>query len=799
MTLPLPASDRLLTVYLTLNQYPTLSGRMRARMRRELFERGVIAPQAFESEVREKAVQSQEREGIQHPYDEEPSDIWDLRQNSVRDQLTDFYFSQRVPYEVLEEIVREVLSESGVSAQDLLLSINPELAPQDLLFEQAMAIEKMAPEDRSRYEARLSESKVVLIRTLISDQLRYIVIAKEWFTISDLAEMRRHKIGHGRIGGKAAGMLLAARILHELAEEKLRDSLVVPESFFIGSDLMYSFMAINNLVHWNDQKYKPEAQMRAEHPQIVKDFIKGDFPPDILEKLQLLLATVGRSPIIVRSSSLLEDNFGTSFAGKYDSFFCPNQGTPDENLKALTEAIAHIYASTLNPNALLYRRSKGLQDYDERMAVLIQVVQGSRFGRYFLPDAAGVAFSRNLYRWSPQIRREDGFLRLVWGLGTRAVDRVGNDYPRLVALSHPTLRPSSAPKMIRRYSQQYVDLIDLEDNQFKTLSVNDVLNADYIPLRYLVQVDQDGYLSSLRSAVDARDNHNLLVTFDDMLRRTPFAERMRNMLHLLEAQYHAPIDMEFTAQVVDPEALHPEVRIAILQCRPQSTLKDDVESQIPPALLPEQIVFFSRYMVPQGTVEGIQYVLFVPPEAYFALPTASARSELGRAIGQVNAAMHGKTFICVGPGRWGTSNPDLGVFINYGDIYNAHALVELAGQGTGLEPEPSLGTHFFQDLIESQIYPLAIILGGEETVFNRDFFYATPNHLLEFLPSGEAFTAALRLICVEDFKRGSQLNLVMDADENQAIAYLATHHAPAKPTGEVGERIQQYVPHRLKE
>ena len=157
-----------------------------------------------------------------------------------------------------------------------------------------------------------------------------------------------------------------------------------------------------------------------------------------------MLATIGPYPVIVRSSSQLEDNFGTSFAGKYDSHFCPNQGTPEENLQALIRAIALTFASTFKPDALLYRRSRGLQDYDERMAILFQVVQGERFGRYFLPQGAGVAFSRNLYRWSPQIRREDGFARLVWGLGTRAVERVGNDYPRPVALSHPTLQPDDS-------------------------------------------------------------------------------------------------------------------------------------------------------------------------------------------------------------------------------------------------------------------------------------------------------------------------------------------------------------------
>ncbi len=95
------------------------------------------------------------------------------------------------------------------------------------------------------------------------------------------------------------------------------------------------------------------------------------------------------------------------------------------------------------------------------MAILIQVVEGEELGSYFFPQLAGVAFSRNQYRWAPQIRREDGFVRLVWGLGTRAVERVGNDYPRLIALSHPLLRPSTDPNAIRRYSQQYIDLIDL--------------------------------------------------------------------------------------------------------------------------------------------------------------------------------------------------------------------------------------------------------------------------------------------------------------------------------------------------
>jgi hypothetical protein len=771
------SSDRLLSIYLALGQYPILSSRIRGRMRKELFERGIIQPQTFESQVRDAAVRSQELEGLRNPFEDEPAELWDLRMARIRDQLTDLLFSQHLSFEIFEKLVNEVLSERGINITELMLAINPELAPQELVFEQAMTIERLPEQDRLVLEARLQESKVVLIRSMISDQLRYINIAKEWFTLADLAEIRRRKIGAGRIGGKAAGMLLAARILAEVADEPLKKCLNTPESYFIASDELYTFMSINNLVHWNDQKYKTEEQMRVEFPQIVEDFQAGEFPPDILERLQGVLADVGNKPLIVRSSSLLEDNFGTSFAGKYESIFLPNQGSPAENLVQLNKAISRIYASTLNPGALLYRRSKGLQDYDERMAILIQVVQGEPFGRYFMPHVAGVAFSRNLYRWTPQISRDDGFLRIVWGLGTRAVDRVGNDYPRLVALSHPLLRPTNDPKAIRRYSQQYVDLIDLQENSFKSLPIQEVLNTHFPAIRYVAQLDEDGYFVSLRSSVLEGDASNLVITFDDLLRRTNFAERMRDILHLLERSYHSPVDMEFTVNLHAVRSSQLELEITIVQCRPQSHLVAAEQVAVPSDLERDRIVFSTRFVVPQGFLERVEYVLFVTPEGYFALQTLNERNELARVIGRLNTALAKEPFIAVGPGRWGSSNTDLGVPIDYSDIYNTLALVELAGEGIGPAPEPSLGTHFFQDLLEAQIFPLAIYLEDKETIFNRPFFYETPNHLAEWLPADEKFQSCLRLIHVSDFKPGHTLQLVMSDEKSIAMAYLGKKKA----------------------
>ncbi len=129
------------------------------------------------------------------------------------------------------------------------------------------------------------------------------------------------------------------------------------------------------------------------------------------------------------------------------------------------------------------------------------------------------------------------------------MERVGNDYPRLIALSHPLLRPSSDPKSIRRYSQQFVDLIDLEGNEFATEPIHTVLNSDYPPLRYLAQTEEDGYFVSLKSRIINGDANKLVLTFDELLRRTPFAERMRTILGVLEKGYRSPVDVEFCLSI----------------------------------------------------------------------------------------------------------------------------------------------------------------------------------------------------------------------------------------------------------
>ncbi|MFM8369943.1 MAG: PEP/pyruvate-binding domain-containing protein [Chloroflexota bacterium] len=608
MTLPRVSIDNVLRILLSLSQYPILSSRIRHQMRKALFSRGIVRKEVFDEEVKRKAVESQILEGIKDPLTEESNEVWLMRLTRVKDSLTDFYFAYNLPYSEFEDIVRQVLAERGNIDSDFVW-VNPELAPQELLFEQAEMIESMPDADKEKYEARLQAIIAVLIRTMISDQLKYIKIARQWFTVEDLREINRRKIGGGKIGGKAAGMLLAMRILRETAPTDIRNRFKLPVSYYLGSDVYYNFMSLNELGGWNGQKYKSEAQMREDYPQLCEEFYKGEFPPEVVESLERVLLEAGDRPLIVRSSSLLEDNFGTSFAGKYESIFLPNQGTHAERLSALTHAIAKIYASVMNPDALIYRHTKDLADYDERIGILIQIVEGEKVGKYYFPHGAGVAFSRNLFRWSPQIKQDDGFLRLVCGLGTRAVDMVTNDYPRLVALSHPRLHSTSDVRTIKRYSQQRLDAIDLEANTFVTIPVRDALHPDYDPLRYIAQVEQDGYLAPIRSRIDSTEK--LVLTFDGLLSRTPFSKSMRAALTLLETHYGSPVDTEFTVEIVNPDE-QPDVRITILQCRPQSHIHEANEVQIPNDLETEKIIFSSQTMVPQGAVENIRYVLFVP-------------------------------------------------------------------------------------------------------------------------------------------------------------------------------------------
>jgi hypothetical protein len=765
---------KLSRIHLQLGQYPVLGDAMRDRMREELFRRGVITRERFETEVREKAVQSQLREGIVNPYREESAGAWERRLAIIRDQLTEFYFAYNLSPQLFEEIAREVLQRRPTAEQ--VLSLNPEMASLEILFKQLEGYYTLPPEEQTRLRHHMQETKVVLIKVLISDDLEFVRVAKEYLSLEDLHWIHNHRVGRGKIGGKAAGLVLAWTILNQtlsrFSDGRDPVRLALPETYFVGADVSYEFMQANNLVPYLNQKYKSIDEIQGDYPDIETGYAQGRFAPEIKDELRELLAAVGDQPLIVRSSSLLEDNFELSFAGMYESVFCPNQGTPDENLAALTQAIKRVYASVYNPDVLLYRKQRGFLDYDERMAALIQVVQGERYRNLHFPAVAGVAYSHNLYMWSPKLRREDGFARLVVGLGTRAVDRVGEDYPRMVALSHPNLRPESGAQEIRSYSQYYMDVLNLETNHLETRPITEILAGDYPNLRYLASIDKGDYISPMVYTDRSLDPHSLVITLDGLLTQTALANHLKTILKALEFSYSRPVDIEFTL-VVGREHPRPSVEFHLLQCRPLAGSARAEKIQFPDRLPEDDVIFGTEKLVPTGQVRGINYIVYVDPERYLHLADPSRKLELGRLIGRLNERLEGQRFILMGPGRWGSSNPDLGVKVTYADFYNTRALVEVGWAQGKSRPTLSYGTHFFQDLVESNIYPLAIFPGEPGNPFNASFFETALNALPVLLPADARHADFVKVIDVPATTGGRTLELVMSGDEARALAYLA--------------------------
>jgi hypothetical protein len=386
---------------------------------------------------------------------------------------------------------------------------------------------------------------------------------------------------------------------------------------------------------------------------------------------------------------------------------------------------------------------------------------------------AGVAYSYSPIVWNPRLKREEGFMRLVMGLGTRAVDRIAGDYPRMVNLSHPQLRTESEPKAIRYYSQHFVDALDLEQNILTTVPMESILGSDYYPLRWLVSVDDGETVHPPHSISRSLNPSQLILTFDGLLQRGEFVPLMKTVLTRLAGQYEQPVDIEFAVSLT-PSAKDdkPALAFHLLQCRPQnqwSAESREIQS-LPTELAAQDKILLCTRMVPQGRVSQIEYILYVDPQAYYQLDKSDDYSDVARCIGQLNSALEGRTFILVGPGRWGSSDPMQGVPVTYADIFNTRALIEVASNKSGFSSEPSYGTHFFQDLVESQIYPLAIQPDEPGDHLNLDFIKKSENQLSKFFPAQSQASQCIKAIHIPSERPGYHLELVMDGQKG--LGYL---------------------------
>ncbi|MBM4338466.1 MAG: phosphoenolpyruvate synthase [Deltaproteobacteria bacterium] len=614
--------------------------------------------------------------------------------------------------------------------------------------------------------------KLELSRMLIGHHPVFSQLADQYFTLEDLFEIRNRLIGAGRIGGKAAGMLLARRILLSSKEREgniFSDRLDDHDSFFIGSDVFFTFLVNNDLFRLRLHLTCNSETSQEEFQEIENRFLDGHFSETIQEQFRAMLDYYGEAPIIVRSSSLLEDSFGNAFAGKYSSIFCPNQGPPEARLAEFMKAVKLVYASALNPDALCYRSKRGLGEYDEQMAILVQRVSGMPYHHYFFPTLAGVGLSQNLYAWNDRIDPRQGIIRLVFGLGTRAVDRVDSDYPRMIAISHPNLRPDVGSK-VSKYSQHHMDLIDLKNNRFTTCLLTDVLSdGDYPNLHLLLSTMQDHYPYDPISKKISGSKDQWVLTFNNLIRQTDLVPLLRKILVKLEEAYGQPVDIEFTATVNSAS----QTRINLVQCRPLYFPGSPEEVSLPTSLDRQRVLFRAHRMICGGLVDQIRYILYIDPKRYTHL-NFEAKKSLGRLVGQINRhpLMHSNKMIMMGPGRWGTSNIALGVNVSYADIGNASVLVEVALEEEGHVPEVSYGTHFFHDLIEARIIYLPVYPADPAAELHKKFFETSPNILLEWLPEAREYESILRLIDVPRVTEGAFAHVVADPQRQQAVCFL---------------------------
>jgi hypothetical protein len=570
-----------------------------------------------------------------------------------------------------------------------------------------------------------------LCRLLIGRDKRILALARRYLDLDDLLAIKARLIGTGFIGGKSVGMLLARAILRADPDGGWTELLEPHDSFYIGSDLFHSYVVENGwwqLFMWQ----RSEAGYFEGAARLRELILHGSFSSEIVHEFQKMLEHFGQYPIIVRSSSLLEDGFGNAFAGKYESHFCVNQGTPEARLEQFIDAVRRIYASTLNEEALHYRLQRGLARQEEQMALLVQRVSGAYHGDCFFPAFSGVGMSYNAFVWRHDMDPTAGMLRLVVGLGTRAVDRVEGDYPRIVALDQPLRVPHADPHDRRRYTQHDVDLLDVSQNALRTLGLSE-LEPDLPTLPLELFAD--------------RGPGTWFVTFDRLLTLHDFAPTLRRLLGTLERAYDYPVDIEFAATFASDGRLY----LNLIQCRPLQTR--GVESrrvEVSEASDATTLFRSSGSFIGGSIAQPIARVVAVDPQAFMRLALAD-KYELARLIGRVNRGVVARDkapTLLLGPGRWGTSTPRLGVPVRFAEISAMTAIAEVAFSAGGLQPEPSFGTHFFQDLVETGIFYVALDPERGGCFLNTALLDELPNQLGALLPEDARFAPALRIVAL---------------------------------------------------
>lgn len=606
-----------------------------------------------------------------------------------------------------------------------------------------------AGEDMTRENARMCQ--IMMSR---DEQMRELI--RRHFMPADYFAVKDKMIGTGMIGGKACGMLTARMILRNTRPD-IYARLEPHDSFYVGSDVFYSYLVDNGLWDLRVRQREPEHYF-ALAPDLQAGIMKGSFSSGIEQRILALLEYYGQDPYIVRSSSILEDGFGNAFAGKYESVFCANQGPIEDRLREFEHAARIVYASTMSPSALEYRKRRGLEGRDEQMALLVQRVSGSTYGALVMPCAAGVGYSTSPYKPFADTDVKAGMLRLVCGLGTSAVDRTEGSYPRIVSLDRPTVTTATTIAERHKFSQRRIECVSRREKALVQVTPEQLspLLPPYIT-RALYEHDTD---AEYRLRETGHPRPVTFVSCKGLVSNADLMADMRGMLDALEDEYRHPVDTEFT---INLDAGGHYV-INLLQCRPLQSLADgrtssgsgktnDImkiieageKSNTPEAsalvstdgtgIAPDDkstegadhsgnavniLLHTSGASMGLSTCTSVDTIVYIDPREYYAL-AYEKKAAVARLLGEVNKEIgENGAAVLFSPGRLGTSSPELGVPAAFADIDHFTALCEIAESKYGYNPELSYGSHMFQDLVETGILYVAVFEGKSTKVFRPE-------------------------------------------------------------------------------
>ncbi len=527
----------------------------------------------------------------------------------------------------------------------------------------------------------------------------------EYFTIS--------RIGQGSIGGKARGLafldsLINRNKLHHLYENI---DISIPKTVVLGTDIFDEFMDQNEL-------YPIALSHDYSDEQILQFFLDAKLPESVQEDL-FTIASMVNQPLAVRSSSLLEDSHYQPFAGIYNTYMIPSADKDlDKKFELLNQAIKSVYASAFFADSKAYMQATSNVIDEEKMAVVLQEVCGKRYGNYYYPTVSGVARSLDYYPIPPE-KPKDGTANIALGLGKYIVDgglslRFSPKYPKKIM-------QTATPDAALRETQKYFYALDLSPEKFVP-SVDDSINL--VKLR-IKEAEKHGSIKKVASTYDMqnhviRDGYHYegkkLITFNAILKHNifPLAEILQKTLDLGAREMDKPVEIEF---VVDLNVKKGEkIKFYLLQIRPIASKEQNVHLNLQ-KISQNRLLILSHTALGNGIIDDVYDVVYVKPQNF----NAAKNRETAEMIGMVNRKFleKNRNYILIGPGRWGSSDPWLGIPVKWPQISAARLIVE-----SGLDNyriDPSQGTHFFQNLTSFRVGYFTINPYLNDGLFDLEF------------------------------------------------------------------------------